>query len=211
VLVELFTSEGCSSCPPADALLGELARRPDVLALAFHVTYWDRLGWPDRFGDPRFTERQRGYAGLLEASNVYTPQLVIGGRLNVVGSDARRARAAIGLLRERDDAWAVSFADGGAELPAVALERPAELWMAAFDAHERTAVARGENAGRTLDHHNVVRELTALGDWDGAARALPLPWSACAARAAPAWRSWRRTRRRAGGRDRPARPGEPGG
>jgi hypothetical protein len=175
VLVELFTSEGCSSCPPADRVLQELSRRADVLPLAFHVTYWDRLGWPDRFGDPRYTERQQAYAGLLGAGTVYTPQMVVGGRLDVVGSDARRARAAIGLVREREGAAPVLFGEGGAELPPLGLERPAVLWMAAFDEHGRTAVERGENAGRTLDHHNVVRELLTLGTWDGAARALPLP------------------------------------
>ena len=99
VLVELFTSQGCSSCPPADRLLGTLAARPDVLALAFHVTYWDRLGWTDTFGDPRFTMRQQGYADRL-GGGLYTPEVVIGGELALVGSDPR-IEAAVGLVAGR--------------------------------------------------------------------------------------------------------------
>lgn len=119
VVVELFTSQGCSSCPPADALLGELARRDDVLALSFHVTYWDRLGWPDTFGLAASTARQNDYARWMGQGRVYTPQMVIGGRLDVVGSARRgqplelrppldrfrgagRASAAI-LLQQRGD------------------------------------------------------------------------------------------------------------
>ena len=98
VLVELFTSQGCSSCPPADQLLASLAARPDVLALAFHVTYWDRLGWPDTFGSPQFTERQQAYAARL-GGGLYTPEAVIGGELALVGSDPRIA-AAVDLLAD---------------------------------------------------------------------------------------------------------------
>jgi hypothetical protein len=182
VLVELFTSQGCSSCPPADALLGTLADRPDVVALAFHVTYWDRLGWPDRFGDPRFTDRQRAYARRMGALRVYTPQAVVQGTLDLVGSDPRLPEL-VGRLAARGDTAPIGIAaDGTASLPPVPLAAPARLWAAAYDRRHRVAVQRGENAGRTLEHHNVVRDLIDLGAWDGTARVLALP--AAPARAA---------------------------
>ena len=100
IVVELFTSQGCSSCPPADALLRDLSRqRTDVLALAFHVTYWDRLGWPDPFALPAATERQRGYAGISHAGTIYTPQMVVDGTRDVVGSDQRGVQAALAAAR----------------------------------------------------------------------------------------------------------------
>jgi hypothetical protein len=99
VVVELFTSQGCNSCPPADRLLGELAKRDDVLPLGFHVTYWDRLGWPDTFGLAGSTERQESYAAWLGLDRLYTPQMVIGGRIDVVGGSRARVLEAIELLR----------------------------------------------------------------------------------------------------------------
>jgi hypothetical protein len=175
VLVELFTSQGCSSCPPADRLLGELAMRDDVVALAFHVTYWDRLGWPDTFGAPAWTDRQRTYAGRLGAGGLYTPQMVVAGRLDVVGSDLSRVLAAVDLAHEHAPASAITFADGRASLPPVTLDRPARLLLAAFTGRADVAIGRGENAGRMVAYHRIVRSLTDLGPWDGAARTLPLP------------------------------------
>jgi hypothetical protein len=175
VLVELFTSEGCDSCPPADAVLARLVGRDDVLPLEFHVTYWDRLGWPDTFGDQAFTDRQWAYARRRGTMTVYTPQMMVGGVTDVEGSDAPRLLDAIRALQAAGAATPIALADGRASLPETALERPAELWLAAYDAHHQVAVERGENAGRTLDHHNVVRELAKLGSWDGHARTLDLP------------------------------------
>jgi hypothetical protein len=175
VLVELFTSEGCDSCPPADAVLARLVGREDVLPLEFHVTYWDSLGWPDPFGDQAFTARQRAYARQLGTSTVYTPQMMVGGVTDVEGSDAPRLVDAIHARQAAGGTSAVSFAGSAASLPETTLEHPAELWFAAYDAHHQVAVERGENAGRTLDHHNVVRELARLGSWDGRARTLDLP------------------------------------
>src|ERR1700756_302855 len=104
ILVELFTSEGCSSCPPADALLAELAGRPDVLALSFHVDYWDRLGWRDPFSSPAATERQQRYAELLRLATVYTPQMVVDGKWQAVGSDRAEVEQALGSAAgTRDD------------------------------------------------------------------------------------------------------------
>jgi hypothetical protein len=172
VLVELFTSQGCNSCPPADAQLARLAQRPDVLALAFHVTYWDRLGWTDTFGDKRFTERQYAYAGILGSSRVYTPQIVIAGEVDRVGSDPAVLRA-IGAVREHGHAAPIAIDMSGlAELPGVPMEREARLWAAAFDDQESVEIERGENAGRTIHYRNIVRDLIDLGSWDGQPRKL---------------------------------------
>ncbi len=174
VLVELFTSQGCSSCPPADRLLGALATRPDVLALAFHVTYWDRLGWADTFGDPRFTERQQAYADRL-GGGLYTPEAVIGGELALVGSDPR-IEAAVGLVAERRAPLLLEVtAAGTASLPILGGGDALSLWAAAFDDHHEVAIGRGENAGSRIDYPCVVRELLDLGPWDGRARTIMLP------------------------------------
>src|ERR1700726_1026943 len=110
IVVELFTSEGCSSCPPADALLAELAGRPDVLALSFHVDYWDRLGWRDPFSSPDATRRQHGYAELLGLSTVYTPQIVVDGRWQAVGSDRADVERALGAAQRSGDEVPVALA-----------------------------------------------------------------------------------------------------
>ena len=175
VVVELFTSQGCSSCPPADAFLGELARREDVIALAFHVDYWDYIGWRDPFAHPDFTKRQRGYAGALGLRAIYTPQMVIDGRADAVGSD----RDHVGELIRRAGALpkltVALIAEGDApelQLPEAKLERPATVWLAIYDPEERTSVRRGENAGRELSDYNIVRELRKLASWDGHAQSL---------------------------------------
>jgi hypothetical protein len=170
VLVELFTSQGCNSCPPADAVLAGLADRPDVLPLAFHVTYWDRLGWPDTFGDERYTSRQRAYAGRLGSDRIYTPQAVVGGRLDVVGSARGRVEVAVGLVRDDSPARLAAIdADGKVTLPAGIVA--AEVWGVAFDDAASVAIARGENAGRTIAYHNIVRWLEPL---DPKSPALPV-------------------------------------
>ena len=181
VLVELFTSQGCSSCPPADALLGELAQRPDVIALAFHIDYWDYIGWKDPFASPDFTKRQRGYAGALGLRSVYTPQMVIDGRADAVGSHRNRVEE---LIRQASFVPKLTLtlepaAAGKAKLnlPEARLERPATIWLAIYDREERTAVKRGENAGRELSEYNIVRALQKVGSWDGGAQSLELDLS----------------------------------
>ncbi len=170
-MIELFTSEGCSSCPPAEAYVGELAQRPDVLALTFHVDYWDDLGWRDRFALPEAVERQRAYAKALRLSSIYTPQVVIDGHQDCVGSD----RNSIGrsLTQKRGGvAVALSVREGE-----VLVDLGAQENIAASDvvllAYRRTAVSpigRGENAGRTVKEYNIVRAFHSLGRWDGRPR-----------------------------------------
>jgi hypothetical protein len=178
VVAELFTSEGCSSCPPADALLSELARtRPDVLPLAFHVTYWDRLGWPDPFAFEGATARQRGYAAMLGLGSIYTPQLVVDGTRDVIGSDRPAVlRALAGARAGTPEQVSLTLSrTAGGITAAIGTGRPearATLLLAGYDSAHRTTVAHGENAGRTLTESNIVRELVRAGDWHGAAATL---------------------------------------
>lgn len=173
VLVELFTSQGCSSCPRADAALARLIGRDDVLPLAFHVTYWDRLGWRDTLGDARFDRRQRWYAGLL-GTGVYTPQAVIAGEIDLVGSDPRLAEALDLARGHRMPVWIEIGDDTAAMLPALELGGEVRLTAVAFDRHHRVEVGRGENAGAQIDYVNAVRTLADLGPWDGHARRVSL-------------------------------------
>ncbi|MEQ9138556.1 MAG: DUF1223 domain-containing protein [Thalassobaculum sp.] len=176
VVVELFTSQGCSSCPPADAFLGELARRDDVVALAFHVDYWDYIGWKDPFGDPLYTARQRAYAARLRQRSIYTPQMVIDGITHEVGSRRDRVEAAIEARLRAGPAERVSIpiefgrrSDGPVTVivPKAAATGPADLMLAAVDAEHVTEVRRGENSGRVLSDYNVVRSITRIGRWTG--------------------------------------------
>ena len=181
VVVELFTSQGCNSCPPADALLGELTRRADILPLSFHVTYWDRLGWPDSFGLQASTDRQEAYARRLGLNGLYTPQMVVGGRIDVVGSQRLRVLEAIQLLRSHPQPGpAITVADGRLELEAGG-GGPCHLWLMGFDRVHDVAIERGENRGHTIRYQNVVRAILDLGTWDGRATSLPLPLGRLAA------------------------------
>lgn len=188
VVVELFTSEGCSSCPPADAFLGELAARPDVVALAFHVDYWDYIGWKDPYGSPASTQRQRDYASALGLRMIYTPQMVIDGRADVVGSDRHGVESAIDAAA-RQPKLAVSIESDGSGhrvvIPAATDEwtgGEAAVWLAVFDREQETKVHRGENGGRTLKEYNIVREWRRIGSWNGAAVTIPLDVAADADR-----------------------------
>ncbi|MEP6883240.1 MAG: DUF1223 domain-containing protein [Gammaproteobacteria bacterium] len=170
-VIELFTSEGCSSCPPAEAYLGELAQRPDVLALAFHVDYWDDLGWRDRFELTEATPRQRLYAKALRLPSIYTPQLMVDGRVDFVGND----RAAISkALAEPRQGVAVVFAvrDGDIQIDVGAQDggRPCDVLLVTYLRSATSAIGRGENAGRTLTEFNIVRSLQNLGHWTGQAQ-----------------------------------------
>jgi hypothetical protein len=170
-VVELFTSEGCSSCPPAEAYLGELAERRDVLALAYHVDYWDDLGWRDRFGLTEAVQRQSLYAKTLRRSSAYTPQVVIDGQADYVGSD----RASIGksLAANRDGvAIALSVRDGQVliDLAPQANVAASDIVLVGYRRQAVSAIGRGENAGRTLTEFNIVRVIRTLGQWDGRAQ-----------------------------------------
>jgi hypothetical protein len=180
VLIELFTSQGCNSCPPADDLLGELARRPGVLALAFHVDYWNGLGWSDPFSSKLWTARQNDYAQRLGKRSIYTPQLVVDGAGDAVGSNRADVDALIAAARRRAAAGPTietATDDTGkrvARLGAGGAER-ATVWLAGYDRSHVTPVGRGENGGRTLTEYQVVRSLVRLGDWTGAAAQYILP------------------------------------
>jgi hypothetical protein len=168
VLLELFTSQSCSSCPPADALLGELAGQPDVLALSFHIDYWNDLGWVDRLSAPAFTARQQAYA-QRHGFEVYTPQLVVDGRSDVVGSDRAAVGAAIaGALRQEQGAPAsIRRANGAAAISIGTLEGGAEgeVYLISFDPSRSADIRGGENGGSRLVYTNVVRSLRRIGHW----------------------------------------------
>ena len=186
VVVELFTSQGCNSCPPADHFLGELARRPDVLALAFHVDYWNYIGWTDPFASKMATQRQRDYSQRLALRYVYTPQMVINGVAEGVGAEpdtimplikAAAAdpapRAVTTLARTGDGRLAVHIDAGSTSEPAL-------VWLVGLDRVDTTSVLRGENEGRTATDYQVVRSFREIGTWTGAAVDLDLAANAAA-------------------------------
>ena len=170
VVVELFTSQGCSSCPPADAMLQDLARRDDVIALALHVDYWDYIGWADSFADPAYTERQRRYARVAGAKMIYTPQMVIGGQDHIVGAkpmeladtirEHRQVRTGVGVVLTRSGEI-LRIEARGQQAPA----RPIVVQLVRYDPEETVAIRRGENAGRTLTYANIVESWQVLGEW----------------------------------------------
>jgi hypothetical protein len=181
VVVELFTSQGCSSCPPADAYLGQLAQRPDVLALSLHVDYWNYIGWNDPFAVPFATKRQRAYADRLNLRYIYTPQMVVNGTTEGVGSERstmgelikaaeqdKTPRPAITLTRGSDGNFAIHIAGGPAPAPAT-------VEIVGFDREHSTPVLRGENEGRTLKDYQVARTWSQIGTWRGAALDLTYP------------------------------------
>jgi len=188
VLVELFTSQGCSSCPPADTLLGELAKRDDVIALSYHVDYWDYLGWKDTFAQAAFSDRQRAYSGTVDRQYIgrrlrgsFTPEVVVGGRDSLIGSSRQgvvsriiaqndqEPRARIALSRE-GDALTIELTPLWTGIGEV------RVMLAQVDNEATVDIRRGENRGRTLTYHRVVRDLSSVGNWDGkAAGRLTLP------------------------------------
>lgn len=184
VVVELFTSEGCSSCPPADRVLANLETDAPpgtvVLPLAFHVDYWDSLGWPDPFAAARWTDRQRDYAATTGASGVYTPQMIVDGRAEFVGSDSSRADDEIAAASKRAKIAVAAGVRGeptarvlSVTVGALATGDAASVVVALTDAHATVDVKRGENAGKKLEHTAIVRDLRVLG----AAAASPTSFS----------------------------------
>jgi len=179
-VIELFTSQGCSSCPPADKLVGELAKRDDILALTFNVDYWDYLGWKDTLGSAENSERQRAYATARGDGQVYTPQIVVNGVDHVVGSNRRAVEAAIEHdgplpvsigLAEKDDAITVTLEKNGTKIDHAA------LWLAIYRSEVTVPVERGENTGKTITYSNVVRKLRPIAMWDGDDMSVDLPKS----------------------------------
>ena len=174
VIYELFTSQGCSSCPPADRVAQTLADNPNTLVLSYHVSYWDRLGWKDPFSSAAATNRQYAYASAMGTTRVYTPQGVVQGEHDVVGSRAGKVRSAISKARHGEWVKASLARQGNAieaRLPSYN-GKPAELFVVGYAKHTGNAVPRGENAGRNLTHRNSVTEIQSLGRWDGSEQTL---------------------------------------
>ena len=171
VVVELFTSQGCSSCPPADEMLHALAERDDVIALALHVDYWDYIGWKDEFAKAEFSDRQRAYAHVGQRRSIYTPQMVVNGVTDVVGAQPRELanaiskhaaqQSAVDVALTRDGDTVIVKADANGEAG------PFMVQLVRYTARSETRITRGENAGRTLSYANVANDWNVLGEWDG--------------------------------------------
>ena len=169
-VIELYTSQGCSSCPPADAYLGKIVDRDDIVALSFHVDYWDYIGWKDKYARPEYTKRQRKYAGHLGMGYIYTPQLVVQGMAHSAnGSEASKLVKDLRGAKRVD--VHVKHVDGGLkiDIPGGTFNEPARVLVAAYDNKHDTEIKRGENSGKTLSNFNVVRDMTSVGRWSGTA------------------------------------------
>jgi hypothetical protein len=187
IVVELFTSQGCSSCPPADAYFGaELAGREGVIALALHVDYWDYLGWKDNFANPAFTKRQKNYARAAGQRMIYTPQMIIGGRDHVVGNHPEEIESILAAQRSVLSPVQVRIERLGerVRIVAAAVESPGPMLvhLVRYEPEDEVAIKRGENAGRKLSYANIVTDWHVIAEWDGQA---PLEIEAPAAGDAP--------------------------
>lgn len=172
-VVELFQSQGCSSCPPANANVMALADRPDILALSFGVTYWDQLGWKDTFASQRFTDRQWDYAHAFRRAQVFTPEVVVNGRVDVVGQDRGELEA---LIRREQAQTGPEIQLDRSAVTIGASNGKGQILLVRFDPRViQVPIQRGENGGRTLPHRNVVKELTVLGSWSGKSVTFALP------------------------------------
>ena len=178
VVVELFTSQGCYSCPPADRFAGKLQKRQDVLPLSYHVDYWDYIGWKDPFALPGNDDRQKSYAASFGLHSIYTPQMVVGGQREGVGSREGNIESLIEAVRRdgRFEAFPTldRNADGAlvASIPAAAYRGSAAVIFVAFEREKTQVIPRGENAGKTLTYYNVVRDVTRIGSWQGSAETI---------------------------------------
>ena len=183
VVVELFTSQGCSSCPPADALLRELADRPDVIALALHVDYWDYIGWKDTLARPEHTQRQRAYAAAGGRRMIYTPQMIVQGREDLVGVKTMELAELIQKYRAAEAPVALDVSRRGGEVvvsltPKGKLKGPYDVQLVRYLPYRTVQITRGENAGQDITYAHVVTDWSRIGGWDGRAAAelhAPLP------------------------------------
>jgi hypothetical protein len=182
-VVELFTSQGCSSCPPADQVIGELAKDPSIIALSMPIDYWDYLGWKDTLADARFSARQKAYSRMRGDRDVYTPQAVVNGSLHVIGSDRAKIDGAIDET-QKDDVMSVPVTvtlNGKLINVAVAASQAesapgqGEVWICSISKEVPIFIGRGENRGREVTYHNVVRNWLKVGDWTGVAGSWTVP------------------------------------
>lgn len=174
VVVELYQSQGCSSCPPANAALNAIAERSDVIALSFAVTYWDRLGWKDIFGDPAYTKRQYAYANALGNDGVYTPQVVLNGRRAIVGNRPGELERAVAATRKLSGGPSIENKPGSVSIGVG--RGTGDVLLVRYDPrNQQVAVRTGENGGLKLPHRNIVRQMVRLGQWDGSRVIFKLP------------------------------------
>jgi hypothetical protein len=185
VVVELFTSQGCSSCLPADAFLAELGQRPGSIALSLHVDYWDYLGWRDTLGSADCAERQRAYTRRRGDGQVYTPQIIVNGRTEILGSDRQGVLDAMAMARDHQASVPVAIASRERELVVEVASAPsgnmiaeATVWVFSVVPRVVIDIRRGENAGRTVVYTNVVRKIIPAGMWHGDKLDLTLPKAA---------------------------------
>jgi hypothetical protein len=183
-VVELFTSQGCSSCPPADKVLGELAKDPSVIALSLPIDYWDYLGWKDTLADSRFSARQKAYSRMRGDREVYTPQAVVNGSAHVIGSDLAGIESAIDVTASSQGVMSlpVTMTQAGKQLTvSVAASakdtatKHGEIWLCSISKSVPITIGRGENGGREITYHNVVRNLLKVGDWNGNSGSWTVP------------------------------------
>ena len=179
-VVELFTSQGCSSCPPADKILGEFAKDPSLIALSLPIDYWDYLGWKDTLADSRFSARQKAYSAMRGDRDVYTPQVVVNGVRHVLGSDRKGIEAALEQSHGQHGIMSVpvKLSKDGHYLNvsvAASTAQHAEVWICAVSKSVPITISRGENSGHQIIYHNVVRNVLKVGDWNGAANTWSVP------------------------------------
>jgi hypothetical protein len=182
VVLELYTSQGCSSCPPADALFATFVTRTEVIPLSFSVDYWNYLGWVDTFAKHEFTERQRAYALTRGDGQVYTPQVIVAGGAHVIGSDRAAIEAAIAIAQELptvDVAVEVIGSVVHIDVAAAFVGGPTwgTVWIVLFDTEEAVEIGRGDNAGRTVSYRNIVMDMHRLAMWRGEAMSFELPFA----------------------------------
>ena len=171
-VVELFTSQGCSSCPPADAYLTQLAGEPGIIALALHVDYWDYIGWKDKFGQAAFSDRQRAYAHAAGTKTVYTPQMVVAGVDPAIGSDFDKISGLIRRHQQAEQMVVLQLMRSGNSVKIhatalVALDQPLIVQLVRYMPSESVAILRGENAGQTIEYSNIVTSWKQIGVWNG--------------------------------------------
>ena len=180
VLVELFTSQGCSSCPPADKLAGELMAQPNVTVVSLNVDYWDYLGWRDTLAKPEYTKRQMDYAHSRGDMAIYTPQMIINGAAHVVGSNTSTVASAIADARSEKGHLDLKVSAIAQDLK-IAIPAgetgAATLWLMAIAPAVEVKIVRGENAGKSIMYHNVARKLVKVGTWNGSAQTISVPQS----------------------------------